>query len=170
MGFYKYLRELWKKPSKNIPEFKYWLFNWRRENSVVRVDKPLRVDRARSLGYRAKQGFCVYRVRVRKGGRKREQYHAGRKPKKAGLKRFSTGKSLKWIGEERVQRKHPNLVVIGSYEVGDDGKHKYFEVLMVDPHHPNIYKSEEYAWSLFKKKNALRGLTSSGRKSRGLRK
>ena len=28
-------------------------------------------DKARRLGYRAKQGYVVYRVRVRRGGRKR---------------------------------------------------------------------------------------------------
>merc|ERR1712202_99911 len=33
--------------------------------------RPTRPDKARRLGYKAKQGFCVYRISMRRGGRKR---------------------------------------------------------------------------------------------------
>jgi Ribosomal L15 len=50
---------------------------------VVRSTHPTRPDKARLLGYKAKQGFVIYRSRVRRGGRKRP-VHKGRimrKPK-----------------------------------------------------------------------------------------
>ena len=46
-------------------------WEYRHQPSVTRVNRPLRADKARRLGYKAKQGFVVYRVRVRRGGRKR---------------------------------------------------------------------------------------------------
>ena len=39
--------------------------------SIVRLTKPSRPDKARRMGYKAKQGYVVYRVRVRRGGRKK---------------------------------------------------------------------------------------------------
>ena len=38
---------------------------------IHRCTRPTRPDKARRLGYKAKQGYVVYRVRVRRGGRKR---------------------------------------------------------------------------------------------------
>ena len=35
------------------------------------MQHPSRPDKARRLGYKAKQGYVVYRVRVRRGGRKK---------------------------------------------------------------------------------------------------
>lgn len=40
-------------------------------NVIHRASRPSRPDKARRLGYKAKQGYVVYRVRVRRGGRKR---------------------------------------------------------------------------------------------------
>ena len=39
---------------------------------IHRASKPSRPDKARNLGYKAKQGFVIYRVRVRKGSRKKQ--------------------------------------------------------------------------------------------------
>ena len=36
-----------------------------------RASRPSRPDKARRLGYKAKQGYVIYRIRVRRGGRKR---------------------------------------------------------------------------------------------------
>ena len=50
---------------------------------VTRVIHPTRPDKARLLGFKAKQGFVIFRSRVRRGGRKRP-VHKGRimrKPK-----------------------------------------------------------------------------------------
>lgn len=40
-------------------------------NAIHRASRPSRPDKARRLGYKAKQGYVIYRVRVRRGGRKR---------------------------------------------------------------------------------------------------
>ena len=108
-------------------------------------------------------------MRIKKGGRNRPAPSGGRRPKTAGLKRFSTGKSKQSIAEERVQRKYPNLEVLNSYEVIEDGKHKWFEVIMLDPHHPSIVNDKDYNWIVGQKRRVHRGLTSAGKKSRGLR-
>ena len=47
------------------------VWEYRQLPSVCRVSRPTRPDKARRLGYKAKQGFCIYRARVRRGGRKR---------------------------------------------------------------------------------------------------
>lgn len=38
---------------------------------IHRASRPSRPDKARRLGYKAKQGFVIYRIRVRRGNRKR---------------------------------------------------------------------------------------------------
>ena len=35
-----------------------------------RCTRPSRPDKARHLGYKSKQGYVIYRVRIRRGGRK----------------------------------------------------------------------------------------------------
>ena len=39
---------------------------------IHRASRPTRPDKARNLGYKAKQGFVIYRVRVRRGSRKKQ--------------------------------------------------------------------------------------------------
>ncbi len=169
MGFYKYLGKIWKNPIKNNrEEYKAQIRKWRKENSIVRAEKPTRLDKARGYGYKAKKGFVTLRARIKKGGRKRERVHSGRKPSKSGQAKYSTKKSLQLIAEERVQRRYPNLALIGSYWVGADGQYKYFEVVAVDPLHPQIRNSKQLKWTLFKRKHALRTQTSQGKKLRGL--
>jgi large subunit ribosomal protein L15e len=164
-GLYQYLRENWK---KNLASK---LVIWRKQKVVERIEKPTRLDRARALGYKAKQGFVLCRVRVRKGGRRRPLYgRGGRKPSKAGLVKFTPGKSLQWQAEEKAARKFPNLEVLNSYYVGEDGTYKWFEVILVDPHHPNIKNDPKINWICkpAHKGRVFRGLTSAGKKSRGV--
>ncbi len=170
MGLYKYLQRLWKRPAENVERYKNLLREWRRGPAIVRIERPTRIDRARRLGYRAKQGFVVVRVRIRKGGRKRPKYgRGGRKPSKAGISKFTPRKSLQLIAEERAARKFPNLEVLNSYWVGDDGNYKYFEVIMVDPNHPVIKNDPKINWIVRQRGRVFRGLTSSGKRMRGLR-
>ena len=72
-SIYAFVREAWKVPG-NTAGCEELLWNrmqeWRREGSVVRVERPTRIDRARTLGYKAKQGIAVARVQVRRGGRR----------------------------------------------------------------------------------------------------
>lgn len=147
------------------------LVGWRIEKVVTRLERPTRLKRARSLGYKAKQGFVVARVRVRKGKRKRPKFMGGRIPKKMG-RFFPAGKSNKLLGEEKVARKFPNLEVLNSYYVGDDGQYEWFEVILLDPNNPNVSRDRKRKCFAEKqhKGRVFRSLTSSGKKMRGLRK
>lgn len=172
MGISKYLREAWKKPKKAINENqRERLQQWRREHATVRVDYPTRLDRARSLGYKAKQGIIVVRQRVPKGGYMRVSPVArGRKPK--NVRWFKVlGKNMSTIAEERAVRSYPNMEVLNSYYVGEDGKHKWYEVILVDKNHPGIKADKDLKWIAEKQHNRRvhRGLTSAGKKARGLR-
>lgn len=171
---YKYLSMLWKRPYEGefAKVIKERIIRWRREPTVVRVEKPTRLDRARALGYKAKQGFVVVRVKVRKGGLNRPRPNKGRRPKRMGVYGYSPAKSARLIAEERAARKYPNLEVLNSYYVGEDGMFKWFEVIMVDPHHPSIKSDPEINWITSNKHKGrpFRGLTSAGKKMRGLRK
>merc|ERR1711879_846842 len=73
MGAYKYIQELYRKKQSDIMRFLIRVRCWqyRQLSSVHRASRPTRPDKARRLGYRAKQGFIIYRVRIRRGGRKR---------------------------------------------------------------------------------------------------
>ncbi|UCG95154.1 MAG: 50S ribosomal protein L15e [archaeon] len=169
MGMYKRIRVLWKRPKENLGDlWKQRLIDWRKQNAVERIDKPTRLDRARNLGYKAKQGYVLARVRVRRGGRKRPRPSKGRKPKKAGVKRFSPGKNLRHIAEEKAARKFINLEVLNSYYVAEDGIYKWYEIVLVDPNHPVIKKDRKINWISGSRGRVFRGKTSAGRKSRGL--
>ena len=172
-SLYKAVEQLWRKPTEEFKKvLRERLLKLRREPAIVRVEKPTRIDKARKLGYKAKQGYVIVRIRVRKGGKPRRLYgRKGRKPSHAGLLRFTAKKSDRWIAEERAARKFPNLEVLNSYQVAEDGKYKWFEVIMVDPHHPNIKNDPKINWigRGANRKRVFRGLTSAGKKARGLR-
>ena len=170
---YKYIAEAWAKPEKSfVGELsRERLVEWRRQSVISRIEKPTRLDRARKLGYKAKQGVIMVRVRVRRGGLRKVRPKAGRRPKRMGVKKFKPAKSLKLIGEERVARKFPNLEVLNSYWVGEDGRSKWFEVIMVDPSHPVIKADKNINWICQKQhhRRVFRSLTSAGKKVRSLR-
>lgn len=170
---YDYIADAWNNPKESYVKelLRKRLPEWRKGLSVVRVEHPTRVDRARALGYKAKQGVIVVRSRVRKGGRRKARVNAARKPSKMGVKKYTPKKSLQWIAEERAQRKYPNLEVLNSYWVGEDGRYKYYEVIFVDPSHPAIKKDKDLRWIAEKQHRCRvhRGLTSAGKHSRGLR-
>lgn len=145
---YKYLKEAWKRPSASYVQdvMRSRAVTWRKESSTTRVDKPTRIDRARSLGYKAKKGFIVVRARVRRGGRHKLRPKLGRRQKRMGVVKFTPAKSKRLIAEERVARKYPNLEVLNSYWVWQDGKFKWFEVILVDPNHPAIKSDKDVGW------------------------
>ena len=166
MGFYKYIREAWKKPRENTI-WRERLISWRKEPVTVRIDKPTRIDRARSLGYKAKQGYIIVRQRVIRGGHKKAKDQGGRRPKHSGI-RVNLDKSYQQVAEERAQKPYPNCEVLNSYYVGEDGMHYWYEVILVDRAHPAIVADPRINWICNKKGRAARGLTSAGKKSRGL--
>ncbi|HXQ49062.1 MAG TPA: 50S ribosomal protein L15e [Thermoplasmata archaeon] len=147
------------------------LLTWRRDHTVTRLEHPTRLDRARAIGWRAKNGYFVVRVRVRRGGQRKRAIIAGRRPKRKGILRMTLAKSLQRIAEERAQKHYPNLEVLNSYWVGEDGKEKFYEVLLVDPIHPEIVSDPKISWiaAPSQKGRVYRGLTRAGRDGRGLR-
>jgi large subunit ribosomal protein L15e len=147
------------------------LLTWRRQATVTRLERPTRLDRARAVGWRAKGGYILLRVRVRRGGQRKRAIIAGRRPKHKGIARMTLAKSLRRIAEERAHKHHPNLEVLNSYWVGEDGKEKFFEVILVDPSHPQIISDPKIQWitSGTARGRDYRGLTSAGRTGRGLR-
>lgn len=171
MGLYQHIRETWKKPTENLAEL--WserLIAWRTEPSTVKIERPTRLDRARSLGYKAKQGILVVRQRLLRGGHTRPQIKRRRRPRHSGLT-LSLRKNYQQIAEERVQRKFENLMVLNSYWVGQDGKNYWYEVILVDPHHPVIQSDPSFQWVINRKNQSrvFHGKTSAGRKGRGMR-
>jgi len=168
MGYQKYMKSLWRsKEHKELMNER--LISWRKEPVLIRIDKPTRLDRAHALGYKAKQGFVLTRIRIGKGSSKREKPSGGRKPAHAGLTKMNPKMNLQHIAEMRVNRKFPNLEVLNSYYVAEDGKHKWFEVILVDPNHSCIKNDPKLKWICNTKRRAFRGLTSSGKKSRSLK-
>jgi large subunit ribosomal protein L15e len=166
-GLSAHLKKAWKNPDKDLEKTR--LIAWRAGNAIVKVDRPLRLDRARALGYKAKKGIVLLRVRVNRGGRKRERAGVkGRKTRKQ-TNRKTLKMNYKWVAEIRAARKYKNLEVLNSYNIGKDGKHYYFEVIMVDPSRAEIKSDRTLSWISGNRKRAERGLTSAGRKSRGLR-
>jgi len=145
---YKHMQQAWKKPKKSYVHnlMRQRVIKWRRQPVINRIEKPTRIDRARRLGYKAKKGFVVVRVRVRRGGRHKIRPKMGRRQKRMGVSKFTASKSIKLIGEERVARKYPNLEVLNSYWVYEDGVSKWFEVILVDPSHPSIISDKHVGW------------------------
>src|SRR3989344_7120387 len=143
-GMYQYLGEAWRNLDRETKQSR--LIKWRASESIVKVEKPLRLDRARALGYKAKKGIVVVRVRLLRGGRKRSRHTHGRKSRKQHVRKILK-MSYKWVAEMRASKKYPNLVVLNSYWVGKDGKHYYFEVILVDPSKPEIINDRVYNWT-----------------------
>ena len=171
-NLYAHVREAWKRPGKGaLKDLMHdRLIAWRRGPSFARVERPTRIDRARDLGWRAKPGFVVVRARVRRGGLRKHNPMGGRKPKRRGMLKITMAKSIQRIAEERVAKRHPNMEVLASYWVGEDGMHKYYEVLLVDPQHPVVRSDPKIAWIAEPQHRgrAYRGLTPAGKKGRGL--
>ena len=165
---YEYIKETWRTNLNEIVRNN--LPKWRTQPVVTRLEKPSRIDRARTLGYKAKQGYIVVRTRIRRGGRRKPRPKMGRKPRKMGVKKYTPKKSLRWIAEERAVRKYPNLEVLNSYWVGQDGHWKFYEIIMVDPNHPVIINDPKINWIGLpqNKRRVHRGLSGAGKRSRGL--
>ncbi|KXJ12328.1 60S ribosomal protein L15 [Exaiptasia diaphana] len=176
MGAYKYLEELHKKKQSDLLRFLLRIRCWqyRQLSAIHRASRPTRPDKARRLGYKAKQGYVVYRVRVRRGGRKRPVPKGATygKPTNMGVNQLKFQRSLRSVAEERAGRYCSGLRVLNSYWVGQDSVYKYFEVIMVDPFHKAVRRDPRINWICrpVHKHRELRGLTAAGRKNRGMRK
>ena len=116
---------------------------WRKQNAIIRIDKPTRIQRARRVGYKAKQGIVVVRMRVGTGGMRKQRPVAGRRPKHLGVVRIKADVSMKQVAENRVLERYPNMKLLGSYFLYKDGMHYWFEVSLADPSHARIAKDKE---------------------------
>lgn len=169
MSMYKHIRQLWKKPKASLGDiWKKRLIEWRKEPVTVRIKRPTRLDAARSCGYKPKPGIILVRQRVKRGGHKRPKIRKGRRTKHSG-QRKNLDKSYQQIAEERASKKYVNCEVLNSYYIAKDGIYYWYEIILVDRTHPQVLADKNLAWISTKKGRAHRGLTSAGRKSRGLR-
>jgi large subunit ribosomal protein L15e len=173
MGALKYVEELQKKKQSDVMRFLLRVRCWeyRQLNVIHRASRPSRPDKARRLGYKAKQGYVIYRVRVRRGGRKRPvpKGNTNGKPVRQGVNQLKYSRALKATAEERVGRRCGNLRVLNSYWVNQDSVYKYYEVILVDPSHKAIRLDPRINWIVnpVHKHRECRGLTSTGKRSRG---
>ena len=167
MGMYQHIREIWKNPRENLGEiWRQRLMQWRRDNSITKIDYPTRLDRARNLGYKSKKGYIMVRVKLIRGGRKRPRFRGGRRPKAMRRKKI-VKKNYQWIAEERANKKYPNCEILNSYFVAKDGRYYWYEVILLDREIVKTYPGMNWVGNV--RGRVYRGLTSSGRRSRGLR-
>ena len=175
MGAYKYLEELWRKKQSDLMNFIFRVRTWeyRQLPVIARVNHPSRPEKARKLGYKAKEGYVVYRVRVRRGGRKRpvQKGIVCGKPTSVGINQLKPTRNLRNKAEERAGRALGALRVLNSYWIAQDGTYKYYEVILADPAHKGLRNDPRINWicNPSHKHRELRGTTSAGKASRGLR-
>ncbi|MDE1853099.1 MAG: 50S ribosomal protein L15e [Thaumarchaeota archaeon] len=120
----------------------------RKQPASLRVDRPRRLDRARALGYKAKEGVVVVRMRVSRGGMRQQRPTSGRRPKHMGVLKIKSAVSSQQVAERRVSERHPNMKLLGSYLVWKDGIHAWYECILIDPQHPAIKKDYNYRRTL----------------------
>lgn len=168
MGLYQQLKNTYRSQGIN-QVIRDRLVDFRRSETVVKIEHPTRLDKARELGYKAKQGVVVVRVMLKKSKRQRPLIKKGRRSKHRRRKKI-VELNYQAIAEHRAQKKYTNLEVLNSYYLASDAKNKWFEIILIDPSHPQILADKNLRWiaTPAHKKRALRGLTSAGRRSRGL--
>ena len=173
MGAYKYLQELQRRKQSDVMRFLLRIRRWeyRQLNAIHRAVHPSRPDKARRMGYKAKQGYVIYRIRIRRGGRKRplSKGIVRGKPATHGI-HLKAKRSLRNVAEDRVGRRCGNLRVLNSYWINQDGIYKWFEVILVDPNHKTIRRDPRINWIVnpVHKRRECRGLTAAGKKYRGI--
>jgi len=96
---------------------------------VTRVENPTNLVRAHELGYKAKKGYIIVRVRNKRGKRARPRPDLGRKPAKNRAWE-NPGKPWQWYAERKAERDYPNMVALNSYWIAEDGSNQYHEVIM----------------------------------------
>ncbi|CAI9156814.1 unnamed protein product [Rangifer tarandus platyrhynchus] len=139
MGAYKYIEELWRKKQSDVMRFLLRVRCWqyRQLSALHRAPRPTRPAKARRLGYKAKQGYAIYRVR---------SVAEGRAGSHCGALRVLNSY---WDGEDATY-KFFEIILIDPF-------HK---AIRRNPDTQWITKPVH-------KHRGMRGLTSAGRKSRG---
>lgn len=173
MSLTDYLNEF--RRNKQSINFRYlnrlrmWYF---RQHTVIHETTPTYLDKARSIGYKKKEGVKTIRIRVKRGGRPRKHRHGktNGKPSKMAIYQRKHAKSLQGLAEIRVGRKYQSLNILGSYWVGQDRVYKYYEVIAVKRSSESIKNDKDLNWLCkpVHKHREARGLTRATKKSRGL--
>uniref|UniRef100_H0XQE6 Ribosomal protein L15 n=1 Tax=Otolemur garnettii TaxID=30611 RepID=H0XQE6_OTOGA len=105
MGAHKYIQELWRKQQSDVMRFLLRVHCWqyRQLSALHRALHPTWPDKARRLGYKAKQGYVIYRICVRPGGCKRPVPKGATygKPVHHGVNQLKFARSLQSVAEER---------------------------------------------------------------------
>jgi len=136
---YRHIEQTWQKITKDAyGDIRARAIEWRKQRTIMRIDRPSKLQRARALGYKAKKGIAVVRIRVGRGGMRRKRPVSGRRPKHLGVTRMRANVNMQQVAERRVGEKYPNMKVLGSYFVHKDGKHLWYEVILADPVNPAI--------------------------------
>lgn len=142
---YRDISKTWRSLIKeSSPVFKQRAIAWRHGRTLVRVERPTRLDRARALGYKAKQGIVVIRIKVTRGGMRQKRPVSGRRPKHLGVLKIKGAFNSQDTAERRVAEKYPNTNVLGSYPVYQDGRFIWYEVVLADMNHPSLSRSFDY--------------------------
>ena len=166
MGIYKYIRQAWKQPKETLGQIqKDRILLWRQEPVTLRIERPTRLDAARSMGYRAKPGIIVVRQRVSRGGHQRPKITGGRRSKHSGRNK-NLIISYQVIAEQRTADNYENCEVVGSYFVGKDGLSYWYEIVLIDRDHPQILADPVLSKIAAQRGRAYRGLTNAAKKSR----
>ncbi|KAL5212994.1 hypothetical protein ABZP36_023841 [Zizania latifolia] len=108
MRAYKYVSELWRRKQSDGMRLMQRLRSWKygHQPAIVRVTRPIRSDKARRPGFKDKQRYVVYCVRVSHGGRKRpvSKGIVYGKPKHQGITQLKLQRK-KRVAEEKAGRK-----------------------------------------------------------------
>merc|ERR1712018_165975 len=133
MGAYKYMTELYRKKQSDVMRYLLRVRCWqyRQLTKVHHAPRSTRPDKARRLGYKNKQGYVIYRIAMRRGGRKRPVAKGcpyGKPKTSGGVKQQKPVRNLQSIAEERVGRRVQGLRVLSSYWVGQDSTYNYWQI------------------------------------------
>uniref|UniRef100_A0A915ES72 Ribosomal protein L15 n=1 Tax=Ditylenchus dipsaci TaxID=166011 RepID=A0A915ES72_9BILA len=156
MGAYKYMQEIWRKKQSDVMRY-CCVF------AVGNIVSCLPSTVARALLVRKK--LVVSATRLSK---------ATSSTVSASVVEVVSVQSPKVrpmsVAEARVGRRCGGLRVLNSYWVGQDSTYKFFEIILIDPSHKAIRRNPDTQWITkpVHKHREMRGLTSAGRKSRGL--
>lgn len=174
MAFAQILREIHRKKQSDIMKYmtRISLVEARQNEIVHRKEQPSFLERARTLGYKAKQGYSVWGVRIRKGDAIRSFSNGNTRGKcvNAGIHQIKPSLNKQAEAEQIIGRQLGGLRLLGSYKIGQDARYHHYEVIMVDATHNAIRNDRKINWicDAVHKHREMRGLTSAGRKARGL--
>ena len=99
----------------------------------------------------------MIRVRLERGGRKRERISSGRKRLHNSRHMKIVEKNYRLVAEERVQKNFLILKSLTHTMSGEDGKNFWFEVIMVDPNTPEIKADRRINWICNEKGKSIQG-------------